>query len=41
MGGPLEDVVPTERAQLYLWGDRLSAAEICDEARRKLRDQGS
>jgi hypothetical protein len=41
MGGPLVDVVPTERAQLYLWGDRLSAAEICDEARRKLRDQGS
>jgi hypothetical protein len=36
-GRALVDVIPTERAQLYLWGDRLSAPEICDEARRKLR----
>jgi hypothetical protein len=34
----LVDVIPTDRAQMYLWGDRLSAPEICDEARRKLRE---
>ncbi len=36
-GPGLVDVVPTEKAKLNLWGDRLSAPEICDEARRKLR----
>jgi hypothetical protein len=36
-GHALVDVIPTESAHLYLWGDRLSAPEICNEARRKLR----
>jgi hypothetical protein len=40
-GRALVDVIPTERAHLYLWGDRLSAPEICDAARRKLREEGS
>jgi hypothetical protein len=33
-GRALVDMIPTQRGQLYLWGDRLSAPEICDEARR-------
>ena len=40
-GRALVDVIPTERAQLYLWGDRLSAPEICEKARRKLREEES
>jgi hypothetical protein len=40
-GRALVDVIPTERAKLDLYGDRLSAQEICDEARRKLRASGS
>lgn len=40
-GHELVDVIPTERAKLDLWGDRLSAPEICDEARTNLRDHSS
>jgi hypothetical protein len=36
-GRALLDVIPTVRAKLDLWGDRLSVPEICDEARRNLR----
>lgn len=32
----LKDVVPTERSQMYLWGDRISAPEFVDRVRREL-----
>ena len=40
-GRALVDVIPTERAKLNLWDDRLSAPEICDEARRNRRSSSS
>ena len=41
-GKRLKDVVPTQRSKLYLYGDRLSAPDIVDKARRQLQGfQGS
>ncbi len=35
-GAALRDLVPTERSETYLYGDRLSAPQTVAEARRKI-----
>lgn len=40
-GDRMQDLVPTEKSLLYLWGDRLTAPDIIEERRSKLRDRSS